>query len=183
MAPSVEREIKLRFASLEAARAAVRNVGAPPLRTRRLQDDRLVDWADGRLRKEHCVLRVRVEDGAVTLTFKGSPRPGAMKVREELETAIGESEVLLALLERLGLRVWFHYQKYREEYSRPGIVLAIDETPIGTFVELEGNERGIEETARAMGRAPVDYVLDSYRGLFVKARKAKGLPVIDMVFG
>ena len=86
------------------------------------------------------------------------------------------------MLERIGLRVWFSYQKYREEYSRPGLVVAIDETPIGTFVELEGEERAIEETAHSMGRTPGDYVLESYRGLFVRDREARGLPIIDMIF-
>ncbi len=182
MSIPIEREIRLRFESLDTARIAVHKVGATALRSRRLQDDRLVDWADGRLRESRCVLRIRKEDGAVTLTFKGPPKLAVMKVREELETVVDEAEVLLTILDRLGLRVWFRYQKFREEYELPGLILAIDETPIGMFVELEGEEHAIEETAHSMGRTPVDYVLESYRGLFVKDRKARGLPITDMIF-
>lgn len=46
----IEREIKLRFESASAARKAVRAAGAAPRRACVLQDDRLLDWPDGRLR-------------------------------------------------------------------------------------------------------------------------------------
>ena len=179
---SFEREIKLRFGSPEEARAAIRALGATPLRARRLQDDRLVDWPDRRLGRERCTLRVRDEDGAVRLTFKGPPQASVMKVREELETTVGDSSLTLTLLARLGLEVWFRSQKYREEYSRPGVVIAIDETPMGTFVELEGDEAGIVETAQTLDRTPDDYVTDSYGGLFRRELETRGLPFTDMVF-
>jgi hypothetical protein len=63
------------------------------------------------------------------------------------------------------------------------VVAAIDETPIGTFVELEGGERGIAAMADALNKTPADYVLDSYRSLFLKNREAFGLTGTDMVFG
>ena len=34
----------------------------------------------------------------------------------------------------------------------------------------------------AMGRGPSDYILDSYRGLFLQRRDALGLTGADMVF-
>ena len=179
---SVEREIKLRFGSPGEARAVISALGATPLRPRRLQDDRLVDWPDRRLGGERCTLRVRDEDGGVTLTFKGPPHASVMKVREELETTVGDSPLILTVLERLGLEVWFRAQKYREEYTRPGVVIAIDETPIGTFVELEGNEAAIAETAAALGRTPDDYLNESYGSLFRHELETRGLPFTDMVF-
>ena len=93
--------------------------GAAERRPRQLQDDRLLDWPDGRLRDRRCTLRVRDQPGAAALTFKGPPQPDAMKVREELETVVGDAPLLIQLLEQLGLRVWFRYQKYREEYELP----------------------------------------------------------------
>ena len=182
MGDPIEREIKLRFDSAAAARAAVRATGAAPRRARRLQDDRLLDWPDGRLRERRCTLRVRDQSGAAVLTFKGPPLPAAMKVREELETTAGDPALLLRLLERLGLRVWFRYQKYREEYALGDVVLAVDETPIGTFVELEGGERGITELAAALGRTAGDYVVESYRDLFLSASSGGAQPPTDMVF-
>jgi adenylate cyclase, class 2 len=179
---ALEREVKLRFSSAEAARAAILGAGATPLRGRRLQEDFLLDTEDETLRRRRCVLRVRLESGKSRLTFKGPVQPSVMKVREEIETVVGDGEVLLRVFEELGLHVWFRYQKYREEFSFEDVIAAIDETPVGTFVELEGGERGIELLAAALGVAPADFILDSYRGLFLKHRDAFGLTGCDMVF-
>jgi adenylate cyclase class 2 len=62
------------------------------------------------------------------------------------------------------------------------VTVAVDETPVGVFVEIEGSESGITAMAAAMGRSPADYILDSYRGLFIKHREALGLTSADMVF-
>ena len=105
-----------------------------------------------------------------------------MKVREELETTAGDAALLLRLLERLGLQVWFRYQKYREEYALGDVVLTVDETPIGTFVELEGGERGITEIAAALGRTADDYVVTSYHDLFLSAAPGGAQGRTDMVF-
>ena len=43
MATTLEREVKLRFDSVEEAREAVQATGATPLRCRRLQEDALLD--------------------------------------------------------------------------------------------------------------------------------------------
>jgi hypothetical protein len=50
------------------------------------------------------------------------------------------------------------------------------------FVEIEGSEQGIASMARLLGRRPEDYVLDSYRGLFLKYREEYRLAGSDMVF-
>ncbi len=119
-------------------------------------------------------LRLRREGARSFLTFKGPVQPGPMKLREELETAVTDADVLQRVLEHLELRVWFRYQKYREEFALDGVVVAIDETPIGTFVELEGTEAGITAAAAALGRTTADYILDSYCGLFMRYREALG---------
>jgi adenylate cyclase class 2 len=178
----IEREVKLRFASPEDARAAILAAGAAPLRSRRLQEDALLDTEDESLRQRRCVLRIRTEAGKNLLTFKGPVLPGSMKVRDEHETVIGDGEVLQRVLEELGLHVWFRYEKYREEYAAEDVVIAIDETPVGTFVEIEGGEDGILAMTIALGRSPSDFLLDSYRGLFIKHRDEFGLTGTNMVF-
>jgi len=98
MATTLEREIKLRFDDPEEARAAVIAAGGTLLRGRRLQDDCLLDTADGFLRERGSVLRVRQESGTSLLTFKGPVQPSVMKLREELETAVGDGTLVLRLL-------------------------------------------------------------------------------------
>jgi adenylate cyclase class 2 len=178
----LEREVKLRFGSVEEAREAVLAAGASPLHGRRLQEDSLLDTDDEMLRRRRCVLRVRVENGKSRITFKGPVQPSIVKVREELETLVGDGVVLLRILEELGLHVWFRYEKYREEFSHEDVIVAIDETPVGVFVEIEGSEPGILAMAEALGRSPSDFILDSYRGLFLQHRDGLGLSGTDMVF-
>ena len=66
--------------------------------------------------------------------------------------------------------------------SLEGLIVAIDETPVGTFVELEGEESAIASVAARLGRGPADYVLASYRSLFLEFRQARGATGPDMVF-
>jgi adenylate cyclase class 2 len=179
---TVEREIKLRFGSADEARAAVVACGATPMLGRRLQEDSLLDTAEEELRRRRCVLRVRMENGKSRLTFKGPVQPGRVTVREEVETVVGDGGILLRVLEELGLHVWFRYQKYREEFAREDVIVAIDETPVGVFVEIEGSEQGIAAMADALGRLQSDYIQDSYRGLFLRHREEFGLAGQDMLF-
>jgi adenylate cyclase class 2 len=179
---ALEREIKLHFDSADRARDAILQAGAAPLHGRRLQEDFLLDTEDETLRRRRCVLRVRVENGKSRLTFKGPVQPSAMKVREEIETVVGDGEALLHVFEELGMHVWFRYQKYREEFAYEDVIASVDETPVGVFVELEGGEQGIEHLAAVLGCSPADYILDSYRGLFLKLRDVHALAGCDMVF-
>lgn len=182
MTATLEREIKLRFEDASTAREAILRAGGTPVRSRRLQEDCLLDTADDLLRERRCVLRVRVESGRSLLTFKGPVQPALAKVREELETVVGDGALVVRMLEQLGFHVWFRYQKYREEFTLDDVIVALDETPVGTFVEIEGGDRGIADTAEALGRGPGDYLLDSYRRLFQVDCEARGVAVSDMVF-
>jgi adenylate cyclase class 2 len=179
---ATEREIKLRFDSASEARDKILALGATPLLGRRLQEDCLFDTEDERLRLQRSTLRVRSEGGKALLTLKGPVVPGLVKIREEFETVVADGAVLQTILEELGLHVWFRYEKYREEFSSDDVVIAIDETPVGVFVEIEGGEDAIHATAVGLGRSPADYITDSYRFLFLQHRDANGLNGANMVF-
>jgi adenylate cyclase class 2 len=181
-ATTLEREVKLTFDSADAAREAILAAGATPLHGRRLQEDSLLDDAGDTLRARGCALRIRMENGKSRITFKGPIQDSVMKLRDEFETVVGDGVVLLRVFEELGYRVWFRYEKYREEFAHEDVIVAVDETPVGVFVEIEGSESGITAMAAAMGRTPDDYILDSYRGLFVKHLAARGRIGADMVF-
>jgi adenylate cyclase class 2 len=183
MSAILEREIKLRFDSPEAARAAVLGIGAAPLRSRRLQDDTLLDNENGLLRERRSALRVRIESGRSLVTLKGPVQErSVMKLREELETPVGDGVLLLRIFEAIGFRVSFRYQKYREEFTCDDVIISIDETPVGTFVELEGGDGGITAAAAALGRGPSDYVIDSYRVLFLQHCEREGVNPAHMLF-
>ena len=178
----LEREVKLAFTSSDEARAAFAAARATPLRPRRLQRDVLFDTPDQQLRLRGCALRVRHEHGSGVLTFKGPVAAATMKVREEIETGVRDPASLQQLLEALGFHPWFTYEKEREEFELAGVVAAIDDTPVGTFVELEGAEDRILEATSLLHRQPEDFILASYRSLFLSRRDEWQIGGDDMVF-
>jgi len=182
MSTPLEREIKLQFESPQAARTAVAATGAMPLRPRRLQSDVLFDTEQRALSARSQVLRVRIEAGHSYVTFKSPAEHPTLKLREELETGVDDGERLVTIFLRSGFRIWFRYQKYREEFALDDVIIAVDETPVGTFVEIEGSDLGIVAAVDALGRGPADYIVESYRALFVRHCNERGIPAGDMVF-
>jgi len=124
------------------------------------------------------VLRLRRAEGRAVVTYKGPATVAQdVKSREELEVVVSDAEVFERILAGLGLKPRFRYQKHRETYRHGDAEIVIDETPIGTFLEIEGAADAIHGVAAALGFSRDDYVLESYVALFL----ASG-GVGDMVF-
>jgi adenylate cyclase, class 2 len=179
VADPVETEIKLRADGPEAARRAVAALGASPAQPRHLEDNVLYDDAASSLLASGRVLRLRRAAGRAIVTYKGprQERADGVKSRPEIETEVSDADAFEAVLSGLGFRKVFRYQKYRESYHWRDVEIVVDETPVGTFLEIEGPVATIHEAARALGRGPQDYIGDSYAALFA----ASG-GVGDMVF-
>jgi adenylate cyclase, class 2 len=142
----------------------------------------------------------------VLLTFKGPVKGGQgsdavkrnandrrfggnHKVREEIELEVENAKALGAVFARLGMRESFHYEKYRTTFRMPesnrwakGLLIELDETPIGTFVELEGPSRAIDRMAKLLGYSKDKYVLMNYLRLHAEECMRRGKKVGDMVF-
>ena len=180
MAGPVESEIKLRMSGPGPAREAVARLGATLVRPRHFEDNVLLDDARGTLAGSGRTLRLRRTEGGAVLTFKG-PRQDreGVKSRQEIEASLpaGEADALLAVLRAVGFAPVFRYQKYRETYRHGDVEIVVDETPIGTFLEIEGPLPGIHAAAAALGRGPSDYITESYPGLFSASGRTG-----DMVF-
>ncbi len=153
-------------------------LGARRTRERHLEDNLLFDDERGALRTTGSILRLRRTPGLAVLTLKGPKTVEAgMKSRPELETTVGDADALHAMLLALGLRPAFRYQKYREAWEWEGQEIVVDETPIGAFMEIEGDRDGIARAATRLGFSPRDYIAESYVALFVA-----GGGTGDMVF-
>ncbi len=169
-----ETEIKLKIKDPESFRRRVDELKPMLLSARHLEDNYLLDYPDGRLRGQSCVVRVRSAGANSSLTFKGPAQPtGVFKVREEIETPVADPAAALEIFARLGLQVWFRYQKYREELEvrAPGAAalrLALDETPVGDYAELEGPEPVIRRVAALLGFDESEFLRDSYYALYLK---------------
>jgi len=180
-----EIEIKLAVANTAAARRLLHRAGFRVHRRRIFEANTVFDTMDGALRRSRRLLRVREAGGEVKLTFKGEPEPGPHKSREELEMTASSARISTAILQRLGYHPAFRYEKYRAEYRRPGGsgVATLDETPIGTYMELEGNARWIDRTAKLLGFTPPQYITASYGSLYTEWCRARGVTPGNMVFG
>jgi adenylate cyclase class 2 len=128
-------------------------------------------------------LRVRRDGSETVLTFKGAQQPGPVKSREEIETTMGDPAAAEAILAAIGFRQCFRSEKYREDYDIDGVVVIIDDTPMGVFVEIEGTPDAIVRVAAAIGRSPADFELASYPGLYRRWCERTGRTPGDMVFG
>lgn len=114
---------------------------------------------------------------------------GRHKVREEIESEIRDAETLGRIFEGMGMRGWFRYEKYRETMKLPArekwakdLLIEIDETPIGVYVELEGPPDAIDRAAEALGYRRTDYIVKSYLALYLEACRSRGETPCDMVF-
>jgi len=149
---------------------------------RRLLDDRLFDTRDQHLRQAGSALRVRRDGPGGFITFKGPVRPGVVKSREEIETNVGNADIAQAILTSLGFARWFRAEKYREEHLVGDARVAIDETPMGVFVEIEAAPETIDRVASSLGRSRADYRLESYPALWAAWCAAHGRAFSDMTF-
>jgi len=136
----------------------------------------------------------------VVLTFKqpmvqpggaqtGSASSGSYKVRDEIEVEVAEGENLTRIFEGLGMSGWFRYEKCRTTFRLPaskawalGLLIELDETPIGTFVELEGPAAAIDRAAAELGFSKQDYLSKNYLRLYMEECRRKGVQPSHMVF-
>jgi len=128
---------------------------------------------------------------AAIVTWKGpaeTPPAGgqsAYKVRREVEFTATSSRAMREVLLALGLRPAFCYEKIRTTFHlprEPHLVVTLDETPAGAFVELEGRPAAIDRVRRALGYQESDAILLSYGALFAELCRARGVPMGDMLF-
>lgn len=178
-----EVEIKLPVADPAAMRRALLRLGLRTHTRRTIERNVVYDTSRGSLRAAGHLLRLRQYGRDVIVTYKGPQMPGRHKVREEREVLVGDADAFHAILDRLGFRPAFYYEKYRTFFGRPSANhAALDETPIGDFLELEGSPSWIDSTARRLGFQPSDYITASYGRLFLDYCEAKGIESNRMEF-
>jgi len=156
---------------LETARTFERNV--------------LYDTPERRLRLDRQILRIRQYGEKWVLTHKAIPADGdtgTYKQRVETETTIGDGATVAAIFGLLGYIPAFTYEKYRTEWTDGTGHCVIDETPLGTFAELEGPEAWIDLTAAALAVNPSDLTNLSYGRMFEVWKEETRSPVNDLTF-
>ncbi len=178
-----EIEVKIPIASLAAVRDRLRAAGASLSAAAHDESNVLFDDADRRLSGSGRTIRLRRAAGRAILTYKGAARfQGGAKTREERETEVSNEEETRAILAGLGLAPRFRYDKRREEWDCEGTVVALDETPIGLFVEVEGDPAAIRRVVTLLGLDASESIPYSYAELYARRRKENPSLPPDMVF-
>ncbi|HYL65402.1 MAG TPA: class IV adenylate cyclase [Candidatus Methylomirabilis sp.] len=191
-------------------RLGAQSVAASPGRV--YEQNVIFDTPQGGLAKNGQLLRIRTEtphhpsskrgSGAssrTVLTFKQPPVAASSfeqadalrrhKIREEFELEVSDPAILTRIFEGLGMKGWFRYEKYRTTYRLThrahwarGLLLELDETPIGTFLELEGPPEAIDRAAQELGFSKHDYILKNYLALYFEECRRKGREPRNMLF-
>jgi adenylate cyclase class 2 len=170
-----EIEVKIRIDDPKAVREKVLGLGAVLARDRHLERDALFDFDPAVLREGRRALRLRTAGKRATLTFKGEPqRSRSFKVREEFETQVRNPKELRKILKALGLKETFAYAKHRTVLRKSRLTIAIDETPVGDFIELEGERHEITRFARSLGFGRADFITRSYVEMIGDRERAGG---------
>jgi adenylate cyclase class 2 len=111
------------------------------------------------------------------------------KVREEIELEVSDAKALATIFEDLGMNRWFQYEKFRTTFGlrasnawAAGLLIELDETPIGVFLELEGPADAIDRAAKALGFEKREYILANYMVLYREYCRRRGHGPWDMLF-
>jgi adenylate cyclase, class 2 len=195
-----EIEVKLRIGDLQSILARLSRIGAVS-HGRVLERNTLFDTPHSDFRSSSRLIRVRTEKPApsrgipagrakAVLTSKspaaskpksapnGRPR---YKERAERELILVAPSVFARRLPALGLRPAFRYEKFRTSFVYHGLHLDLDETPVGIFLELEGEPQAIDRAAKALGFSPHDYLRATYWDLYAADCRRRGVTPKNML--
>jgi adenylate cyclase class 2 len=182
MASNKEIEIKFRVDDLRTLARRLRAAGFRLVTSRTHEHNTLYDLPGRVLRKRGEVLRLRKYASEWLLTHKARGRVTRHKTRVETETGIAEGAKMEAILLSLGYEPAFRYEKFRGEWSDGKGHVVVDETPIGTFGEIEGRARWIDRTARLLAIEPKSYITQSYVELFFAWKRRTRSRAREMTF-
>jgi len=177
-----EIEIKFRIENLRDLTRRLRAAKFRLVTPRKHEMNTLYDLPGQPLRKRGELLRLREYGKEWVLTHKSKGTAGRHKRRVELETRVADGEMMDAILRALGYQPTFCYEKFRAEWSDRRGHVVVDETPIGSFGEIEGPARWIDQTARKLGIHPEHYITDTYAGLFFTWKRRTRSAAKQMTF-
>ncbi len=181
----VETEVKIPVNDLEIVRSLLEESAAKCIEAMARETNTLYDTAQRQISQQGHTLRLRSYAGRSVVTHKGAINYlGSIKIREELEFAVDDLETFAAFLEKLGFQPSLRYEKDREEWRIDDMLITLDHTPMGDFVEIEGQIAAISGIAEDLDLSLDDAVRGSYLSLWFEYRNKRpnlNLPR-DMVF-
>jgi adenylate cyclase class 2 len=187
---SAEIELKFPVPDVDHLQSRLPALGFLLETPRTFESNTLYDTPERGLRASRQILRLREYGDRWTVTHKRQPddenpaeaESSHYKVRIETETTVADGTALAEIFTRMGYSPMFRYEKYRTEWSQGASHLVIDETPIGTFAELEGPIDWIDRTLVRLGINLADCLTQSYGKLFLAWKEQTGSAVENLTF-
>jgi len=157
-------------------------IGAQRLYPETFEDNIVLDRR-GELRTKGALLRVRKFGKYSIATYKGPMSiEGGVKSREEVQTGVESFELAIQLLDSLGYKPVFRYQKFREVWRLRDVEVVLDRTPIGEYFEIEGPIDTIRTIAAELGMNMDQAIRQTYADLYRQARRTRSDLGENMVF-
>jgi len=157
-------------------------IGAHRLYPETFEDNIVLDRR-GELRTKGALLRVRKFGKYAIATYKGPmSMEGGIKKREEVQTGVESFELAIELLDALGFKPVFRYQKFREVWRVKDVEIVLDRTPIGEYFEIEGPIDVIRSVANDLGMNMDQAIRQTYADLYRLARRTRSDLPENMVF-
>jgi adenylate cyclase class 2 len=156
----------------EALSHRLRQVGAT-LQGKEFEENTV--YTGGNLEMRRQVLRLRRVGDAAIFTYKERYESGsAIKRQREDETRVEDAAALEAILDALGYRPALVYEKRRATWHVGHTEVVLDELPFGLFVEIEGEEKDIEEVEGLLDLAGAEAEMATYPELTEKYGEKRG---------
>ena len=166
----LEIEVKLRIPSVGVMRPRLVRGGFNLVQADAVETSQLWDRS-GELLAQGAALRVRQYGGRCLLTWKG-PKVAdpQLKIRPEVETEVADPAAMEAILQQLGYAPALTIVKTRSVWARADLEACLDQTPYGSFLELEGEPEAIREAMAQLGLGPAQIEPRSYAALYSGGR-------------
>ena len=187
---AIETEIKFHVDNAVALESQLAAIGFHLDTPRSFESNTLYDTPARDLRSRRELVRIRNYNGVWLLTHKRVPDTesgsnldsGRHKHRIETETILSDGQALAEVFASIRMIPVFRYEKWRTEWSDEQGHCVIDETPLGTFAELEGPDDWIDQITQQLGISPESQLTISYGRLFEDWKKQTGSAAENLTF-
>lgn len=132
----------------------------------------LMQNTDSRIR-----LRLLGDGGKKVLTYK-KPLKSENGAKREIEYEINfddNEEQIEKILDAMAFHITTSYERYRTEWKADKVHITLDEYPFADFIEIEGEQKDIEDIAKKLNlkfENAIDKLADT---LFIEWRKERRL--------
>jgi len=179
---ATEVEVKFPLQDRGVLLKKLHDIGATRVYAETFEDNIVLDRR-GELKTKGALLRVRKFGKYSLVTYKGPMSlEGGIKSREEVQTGVESFELAIQLLDSLGFKPVFRYQKFREVWRIKNVEVVLDRTPIGEYFEIEGPMDLIRTISGELGMNMDQAIRQSYADLYRQARRTRSDLPENMVF-